>query len=162
MDTVSEDLPDDAPRRRRWWPVIAPLALVLLAVSLLSPTGRHEWALSLFRQPTRFTALFFNDPAALPSGAVAGQLLPVSFSIANSEGRTLGYRYVIAESWSGGSTVLKTAATTISAGRTAAVSTLIRPSCAQSPCRIEISLPGHPEKIDFNLTLFGLGPATGG
>lgn len=162
MDTDPHDLPDETPRRRRWWPVIVPVVLVLLTVSLLSGAGRRQWALSLVQQPTRFTALFFNDPAALPSAAVAGQLLPVSFSIANNEGRTVGYRYVITESSAAGSSVLKTAAGTVGDGRTLAISTVIRPSCARSPCRIEISLPGHPEKIDFRLALFGLGPAAGG
>jgi hypothetical protein len=158
-----DDLPQQA-RHRRWWPFVAPIVLVAVAVSLLTPAGRHQWALSLFRQPTYYTALSFNKAWALPATAAWDAPLSVSFSVANHEGRAVRYRYVLTETAGGGSgrpTTLKQSAKLVPAGSTWTVSTSVRPTCASSTCRVEVSLPGHPETIDFLLDLT-FGPPAGG
>ncbi len=151
-------------RRRRWWPVVAPIALIAVAASLLTPAGRHQWALSLFRQPTYYTALSFNRAWALPATAAWDAPLSISFSVSNHEGRTVTYRYVLSETpvgEPGTATTLKRSARVVPAGATWTVSTSVRPTCASSSCRVEVSLPGYPETIDFlvNLTF---GPPAGG
>ncbi len=117
------------------------------------PAARHQWALSLFRQPTYYTALSFNQAWALPTAVVPGRPVTVSFSVGNHQGRAIRYRYVLTEQWGGNSQVLAESASMVGAGATWTVSTPIRPSCASSPCRIEVALPGHPEIIDFIVTL---------
>jgi hypothetical protein len=158
-----EPLPQPT-RRRRWWPFVAPIALIAVGVSLLTPAGRHQWALSLFRQPTDYTALSFNKAWALPATAAWDAPLSVSFSVSNHEGRTIRYRYLLSETPGGESrtaTTLKQSARVVPAGATWTVSTSVRPTCASSSCRVEVSLPGYPETIDFlvNLTF---GPPAGG
>lgn len=138
---------------RRWWPVLVPLAVLAIGVSLLLPAGRHQWALSLFRQPMRYTALSFNKAWALPTTAVINEPIAISFTIGNQEGRAMDYRYGIIESAGGISHTLGESTRIVAAGATWIVSTVIRPTCATSPCRVEVWLPGHPETIDFLVTL---------
>lgn len=158
-----EDLPQRA-RQRRWWPFVAPIVMIAVVVSVLTPAGRHQWALSLFRQPTYYTALSFNKAWALPATAAWDAPLHVSFSVANHEGRAVRYRYVLTEKADGGSgtaTTLKQSARLVPDGGTWTVSASVRPTCASSTCRVEVSLPGHPETIDFLLNLT-FGPPAGG
>lgn len=139
---------------RRWWPVLAPIALIALVASLLLPAGRHQWALSVFRQPAKYTALSFNDAWELPASANRGSPIPISFTIGNQEGRTLSYTYVVSESDQANfSQTMATAARTLEPGRTWTVTLDVRPTCGPSPCRIQVSVPGHPEHVDFLVIL---------
>jgi hypothetical protein len=102
--TVGADDADAAPRassdsrrRRRRVRVVAPGALLaLLAVSAVaaSATVRHQIALSFVRQPDRFTELYFTEPRQLEKQGNAGNAL-VDFTIANHEGHTSVYPYVV-------------------------------------------------------------------
>jgi hypothetical protein len=143
----------DRHQDRRWWPILVPLALVALAASLVLPAGRHQWALSLFRQPTYYTALSFNRASALPTTAAENALVPFSFTIGNHEGRTITYRYLVTETAAGSkSRVMKQSTKVVVAGAESTVSVAVRFSCALSPCTVQVSLPGHPETIDFLMT----------
>jgi hypothetical protein len=133
--------------------VLAPLAALAIGLSLLWPAGRHQWALSIFRQPARNSVLFFNRAWTLPTTAVIRAPMPVSFTVENDEGRSVNYRYVLRESGGGYSHVLKESARIVDAGGTWSVSAIIRPACNALHCRIEVSLPGYPEVIDFIVTL---------
>ncbi len=141
-------------RSRRWWPVITPIAVVAVGLSLLFPAGRHEWALSLFRQREHYTVLSFDKVSTLPVVAVEAAPLHISFTIANLEGRTIRYRYVLSETRSGTRHTLVTSARTLANGASWKVRTVIRPVCPLvSTCLIKVTLPGHPQSIDFFITL---------
>lgn len=144
---------DHEPGARRWWPILTPLAVIAAGVSLLSPAGRHEWALMLFRQPARYTVLSFNHAAALPATAATGEPIAISFTVGNEEGHAARYRYVISAAGGPGSRILGGSARTVAAGATWTVTRAIRPACSTARCRIEVSLPGHPETIDFLIAL---------
>jgi hypothetical protein len=152
-ERLTSEQPSEIPRQRRWWPILAPLALLAVAASLLVPAARHQWALSLFRQPTHYTALSFDRPWTLPASAVTDQTLAVSFSIANHEGRAVRYRYVLSEQAIGPPQTLAQATKIVKAEATWTVRTSISLTCAASPCRVQVSLPGHPETIDFLLIM---------
>jgi hypothetical protein len=147
------------PGARRWWPILIPLAVLAAGVSLLWPSGRHQWAVSLFRQPTHYTVLSFNDAAALPATAAIDKPITVSFTVGNHEGRAVDYRYILSTAGRERSRVLGQSAKTVAAGAAWTVSTAVRPACGAPRCRIEVSLPGHPETIDFLVVLRGRGPA---
>jgi hypothetical protein len=152
MHTQLSDNSTERPRERRWWPVVAPLALIAIAASLILPAGRHQWALSLFRQPTHYTSLSFDKAWALPSSAAVGAPLTFSFNVSNHEGRAVTYSYRISEAPGKDQTVGRSTKT-VPAGATWTISTSVRAQCTGSPCRVQISLPGHPEVIDFLVTL---------
>jgi hypothetical protein len=153
MPTELSQKPTEHVRERRWWPVVAPLALIAVAASLISPAGRHQWALSLFRQPTYYTSVSFNKAWSLPNTAARGAPVTFSFNVSNHEGRALTYRYLITEGPAGKGPALGQSTRVVAPGATWTVSTSVRALCARSPCRIQVSLPGHPEIIDFLLTL---------
>jgi hypothetical protein len=154
-DRDGEWPPEEGPRRAsiRWWPFLVPVAVLGIAVSLLVPAGRHQWALSLFRQPTRYTVLSFNNASSLPSTAALDEPLPISFTIGNDEGRDTNYSYVLTQTADGVSERLGSSSKFVGNGQAWTVSTVIRPSCIGTPCEIEVSLPGHPETIDFLVAL---------
>ena len=153
--SVRPDRTDQAeePPTRRWWPVLLPLAVLVIGASVLVPSARHQWALSLFRQPTPYTALAFNHASSLPAQAVINKPIAISFTVSNREGHKVSYRYVLTQSPSRTSGVLGQSEKTVAAGATWNVSTMVRPSCPSSPCRVQVSLPGHPETIDFLVSL---------
>lgn len=142
-------------RVRRWSTRLAVLAVLAIAVevSLISPAGRHQWALSLLRQPTPYTVLSFSHAASLPATAIVNKPIRVSFTVGNHEGRVVDYRYVLTATGGGKSRILGQSKKTIAAGATWTVSREVIPACGTSPCRIEVALPGHPETIDFSVSL---------
>ena len=133
--------------------MLVPVAVVAVLVSLLLPAGRHQWALSLIRQPTPYTSLFFTKPAALPAAVSWDAPVPVSFSIQNNQGRPTAYRYVITDSAANQTQQLAEAKRTVRSGATWTVSIVLHPDCAATPCRFDIALPGHPETIDFQVSM---------
>jgi hypothetical protein len=141
--------------RRRWWPVVTVGAAILIAVSLISPAGRHQWALSVFRQPTRYTTLAFKYAWLLPARAKHYQRIPVFFTIGNQEGKALRYRYIMRQTDGHSTRQLSQASAVVAAGATWTVDTSVRPYCNFQPCRVEVLLPGHPEHIDFLVFLSG-------
>jgi hypothetical protein len=153
---VGQRLP---PSARRWWPILIPLAVVAAGASLLWPSGRHQWAVSLLRQPARYTVLSFSDAAALPAAAVIDKPITVSFTVGNHEGRAVDYRYILSAAGGERSRILGESTRIVAAGAEWTVSTAVRPACGAPRCRIEVSLPGHPETIDFLVVLRGRGPA---
>lgn len=138
---------------RRWWPVLVPLVLLTVIISLLLPWGRHQWALALIRQPTPYTAMSFSDASALPTTDIRGQPITLAFAVSNHEGNVVSYHYVVTQQAIGKAQTLTEASRTVSPNTTWSVSTRVIPSCSSSPCRLTVSLSGHPETIDLLLTL---------
>ncbi len=135
-------------RRRR----AAGIALLAAGVSLLVPASRHQWALSLARQPARYTALYFDHAGALPVRVPAAGPVRLSFTIENHEGQAERYRYVVSASSGRGRRLLGGSARVVRAGASWTVSAPVHPGCAAGPCRVQVSLPGHPETIDVLLS----------
>ena len=149
--TVRRDRQQRKVSDRRWWPILTPLVGLAVAVSLLFPASRHQWALSLFRQTTYYTVLSFNHPSALPEAVSKKGPITFTFSVSNQERGAVHYQYVLSVTSSNDSYILKKSAKTVAMGATWTVTMTVRPVCSSSLCRVEISLPGHPEKIDFLL-----------
>ncbi len=138
---------------RRWRTIAVALGVAAIGMSLLVPSARHQWALSVFRQPARYTAISFDAPAKLPAAAFWNQAIPISFTVTNQQGRATTYRYVLSENGDGHSRVIGGASRMVAPGASWDVSTTVRPTCSTSPCQVKISLPGHPETLDFNVNL---------
>jgi hypothetical protein len=148
----SADSADEPPRWGLWLAGTGFVAIVLILASLASPWVRHEWALSLSHQNTPYTQLAFSSAVALPTSAVRGHGIPVSFTIANNEGKQVSYRYVVS-SGSGSELESLTSATKgVSAGNSWDVDVTVVPKCAASTCRIKVSLPKQGESIYFVVT----------
>lgn len=152
------------PARRPWpRPRRAAVAVAVLAAgfSLLVPSLRHQWALTLGRQPAPYTALFFDRPGALPRRVTAGRAVGLTFTVQNHEGRPEAYTYLVTVYGRRGARTLGRSTRTVPPGGSWTVSALVRPACGSSPCRVRVSLPGHPEAIDVLLTPTGAGQPRG-
>jgi len=139
---------------RRRWTVVAAAAVILVGVSLAIPAGRHQWALSLIRQPTPYTALSFEDPYRLPTTLPAGAHLNLAFAVTNREGRDLRYRYVVTSASSGQvPVVLRSGVLVVPVGVKKTESVSVVPACKSSPCRVQVSLPASGETINVQVNL---------
>jgi hypothetical protein len=148
----SETSQDEQPRWEFWLYGAGFVAAVLVVASLLSPWVRHEWALSLGRQNTPYTQLAFNRAAALPVNAVRGKGIPISFAITNDEGKKVAYQYVMASGSGTKLESLSSATKVVAMGASWDVNITVVPMCAESACRIQVSLPEQGESIDFMFT----------
>jgi hypothetical protein len=139
--------------RAAGWGVAAAVVL-LVVLSLITPGGRHQWALSFVRQPTPTTTLAFTHPADLPSAASSGSPVSVAFTVSNQEGRDLDYRYVVTSRSSAQSpAVLAHGVVPVRDGGRRSVSLHVVPRCTTSPCTVKVTLPGPGEAIDMQLDL---------
>lgn len=139
----------------RWWGSGALLTTAIIVGSLFSPYFRHQWALSVGRQSTAYTALSFNNAAKLPATAVRGKAIHVSFTITNETSDPVSYRYVIAAGSGSLLTSVDAATRTVAPGASWAIERFVEPTCPQNTCRIQVSLPQEHEHIDLLLTLKG-------
>lgn len=142
----------DPPRWDFWLLGTGLLAIAIAAASFLSPWARHEWSMSLQRQPTPYTQLGFTNAASLPATGVPGKGIPVSFTITNDEGKQVSYRYVVASGSGTTLTTISSGTTDIAAGQSSGVSIVVVPKCAAASCQVQVSLPEQNESIDFLLT----------
>jgi hypothetical protein len=128
-----------------------PTVLVAVAVTLLIPASRHEWAISLIRQPTRYTELYFDHPTGLPTALTSKQPIAFTFTIANRQGTVVRYPYVISVMPSD-QKLLSSSIVRIGDGHSRSIRARVVPDCLSSPCQIKVSLTGYPESIDFIVT----------
>jgi hypothetical protein len=83
--------------RRPWlWPLIGVVVLAGggLGIAYRHTVG-HQIAISVSRQSTPFTQLYFTHPDDLPKRLIAPGPDSFSFTIANSEGRSTNYAYTV-------------------------------------------------------------------
>lgn len=149
---VSEDFETEQPRWAFWLYGAGLVAVILVVASLVSPWVRNEWKLSLGRENTPYTQLGFSRAAALPTTAVPGKSIPVSFVITNNEGKQVAYRYVVSSGSSAKLESLASAAKVVASGASWAVDINVVPKCATSACHIQVSMPQQGETIDFAFT----------
>jgi hypothetical protein len=94
-DPVAAAPAEGSRRHWRWWLI----GLVVLAAGALGIAYRHtvghQIAISVSRQSTAFTQLYFTQPDALPKRLVAPGPDSFSFTIANSEGHSTNYAYTV-------------------------------------------------------------------
>jgi O-antigen/teichoic acid export membrane protein len=146
-----EDGNRPAPRKgRRWWPSIAVVVVLLVGATLVTPAGRHQWDISILRQPTHDTTLSFENATTLPANVAAGKSVHLLFTVSNNEGRRVDYSYVVTSANADGShaMVLKRSTVAVPAGRTQAVAIVAAPVCASASCRLAVRLPSQKETID--------------
>jgi hypothetical protein len=147
-----QDAQHEPPRWGFWLLGTGLVAAVLILATLLSPWVRNEWALSLGRRDSSYTQLGFTDAAALPATIARGKSVPVSFVVINDEGKNMSYEYVVQSGSGSKLETLKTATKDLTSGESWDVRITVVPKCADSDCRIKVSLPQQAESVDFKFT----------
>jgi len=92
-------VPNFSARPAAWlWLLVALLVAVSYFVAVAGTHGGDlvtAWTLATTHEPERYTALYFSNPAQLPSFARASTKQTVPFHIVNHEGAAKTYRYRI-------------------------------------------------------------------
>jgi hypothetical protein len=79
-------------RDRRWTYVPWLIGAVAVAALLLLEPVREQVRLSFTEVPEPYTALFFDNPEALPLTTTVGRAIDVRYSVRNVEGHEVAYR----------------------------------------------------------------------
>lgn len=75
---------------------LSALYLVMISAGAIGRTATYqEWSRLLAPQNETFTALYFENPAALPEKVAAGERIDFAFTIENSEGTNQEYAYIV-------------------------------------------------------------------
>ena len=115
----------------------------------MSKQFRHQLALSIVRQPTPYTQLYFTHPGALPGKLKVGQKNTFDFTIVNDENRAYRYTYIVMLDDSKKHLVVSTATATINNGQSATRSVTIVPKDRKSKYLITVTLEGMNQSIRF-------------
>jgi hypothetical protein len=126
------------------------VVLVILGVATAySKQFRHQIAISIVRQPTPYTQLYFTSPAALSEKLKVDQKNNFEFTIENDEARTYHYTYVVTLEDSRSHLVVSKTSVTMSNGdRVTRVVTVV-PKDRKSTYLITITLEGMNQSIHF-------------
>jgi hypothetical protein len=149
---LARSMPKGESTGHRWWPWVAGIVAIGVGVSLLFPTARHQWALSVVRQPTPYTTLSFVHAVALPTAVPTEGEVSFSFTIANNEGRDMTYHYVVSSAdrtANQATAILQRGTLHLPTGHKGTASAEVRPVCSTATCRVVVSLEGQSESIDF-------------
>lgn len=95
-DQLRSSRPRKARRIRRPFIVMLSFAGLLAALFVASPQQFvHQIEISVIRQPTPYTQLFFNDPNAIPSRLRLDRPNRFTFTIVNDEGQSSLYHFTV-------------------------------------------------------------------
>jgi hypothetical protein len=98
--------------------VMAALVVTVGLVEVIRGPLAHQAALSLRRQPERYTELFFPRPLRLPTEVSAGGHLTFSFAVSNHGDAAGSYRYTVTESGARGTIQAEGSDLQVAAGQT--------------------------------------------
>lgn len=104
-DQLRSSRPRKARRIRRSCIVMLSSAGLLVALFAASPRQFvHQIEISVVRQPTPYTQLFFSDPSTIPGTLRLDRRNKFAFTIVNDEGQSSLYHFAVAVSTTGVST----------------------------------------------------------
>jgi hypothetical protein len=124
----------------------------LTALAWGSAAVRRQISLSVTRQPTPFTELYFTDHTNLPAFLSTSYTNEFAFTIGNHEGEALSYPYVVTAKSSQATTTLATGTVKVDSGRSVRVPVSFLAPEPATQYVITVQLSGHPELIHFAAT----------
>jgi hypothetical protein len=132
--------------------VVAVLSFIGLFVGLFVAFPRQfvrQVEISVVRQPTPYTQLFFNNPTALPSQLRVNRANKFAFTIVNDQGRSWLYRYTVTASTAGSSTVAGRGSLTIRNGGSLTCTVAVVPKLRKSRYLVTVMLDTPDQSIHF-------------
>jgi hypothetical protein len=124
------------------------ILIIIAAAAALSKQVRHQLALSVVRQPTPYTQLYFPHPGTLTKKLKVDRKNTFQFAIANDENRAVRYTYIVLLDGSK-SRHVSTATVTVSNGQTVTPSVTVVPRKRKSRYQISVTLKGMNQSIHF-------------
>jgi hypothetical protein len=127
------------------------ILILIAAAAALSKQFRHQLALSIARQPTAYTQLYFPHPGTLPGKLKVDRKNTFQFAIVNDENRAVRYTYIVLFDGSKSRRV-STTTVTVSNGQTVTPSVTVVPRERKSRYQISVTLKGMNQSIHFYAT----------
>lgn len=151
-----DDIPAPYQPKKRKGRLVTVIILILifagLLVGLITAFPRqfiHQVEISVVRQPTPYTQLFFSNPAMLPSVLHIDRRNTFIFTIVNDQGRSQLYRYTVTMSTTGSSTVASKGSLAISNGRSVTRAVAVVPRSRRSRFLISVVINATGQSIHF-------------
>ena len=134
------------------WRVVAVVTVIgagAAAAVLQSPSGRRQIANSVTRQPTPFTELYFTDDNRIPKVLSVSKPNTVGFTIANHEGKTVDYVYVVTARGPQGTSTIRKDSVSVPSGQLVDESVEFTSDQPGTTYLITVLLSGRSEMIHF-------------
>jgi hypothetical protein len=109
----------------------------------------HQITLSVTKQPTPFTELYFSNPNGLPKSLSLSRPNLFRFTVVNHEGRDAVYSYVVTLASSYGNSTITQGRIDLSNGMSATRLVDVRPTHGATEYVTTVSLQGRSETIRF-------------
>jgi hypothetical protein len=109
----------------------------------------HQVQISLIRQPTPYTQLFFSDPTALPTQLHVNRRDKFAFTIVNDEGRSQFYQYIVTMTPARSYVVVVKGTMALPNGGTGIRAVNVQPKFRQSRYLINVVIAGTGQSIHF-------------
>lgn len=145
-----------APQRpnRPPWSIAAATVLILIGIvgiwAICFPAQfRQQLDVSVFRQPTPYTQLFFSKPTALPQALELNQANRFSFTVINNQGRPATYRYTVTISDTKQQQVSGAGSFTIGDSQRITRTVAVVPTARQTRYLVKVALSGTTDFIQF-------------
>lgn len=143
-----------APRKKTSLPLYIGIGLIIFILaaavaSMLSKSLRHQIALSIVRQPTPYTQLYFSHAGTLPEQLKIDQKNTFDFTIANDESRAYRYTYTVTLDDSRSHSVVSTETVTIDDGGDVTRPVTVVPKDHKAKYLVTIALEGMNQSIHF-------------
>ena len=119
------------------------------AAAALSKQFRHQIEISVVRQVTPYTQLYFVSPTKLPTQLKVDQDNAFEFSIENDEGHAYHYIYTVTLDDSRSHVVVSTDTVDISDGDRTIRGVVVKPKDPKSKYLITVTLEGLNQSIHF-------------
>jgi hypothetical protein len=123
---------------------------IIGALAIAFPSGFvHQVEISIVKQPTSYTQLFFSNPSALPGKMAIDQENKFTFTIINDENRSETYEYIVTMRVSGSVAIIRRGSAKIINGESASFTVDVRPRARRSRYQITVALVGTGQSIHF-------------
>lgn len=128
---------------------LAVILILIAAAALVSKQVRHQLALSIVRQPTPYTQLYFSHIAMLSGKLSVDQKNTFDFTIVNDENRVYSYTYTVSADDSKTHLVASREVVTIDSGSSVTRAVTIVPKDRKAKYLITVTLEGMNQSIHF-------------
>lgn len=153
-DERRNGVPASQPPNKRTWQLAGAVALLFVtvigALAIAFPKQlAHQVEISVVRQPTPYTQLFFSDSAVLPKQLKVDRMNTFTFTVINDQGLSETYHYIVTMTSSKSREVVSQGSFTIINNASTRRSVAVKPKYRRSHYLITVALSGTADFIQF-------------
>lgn len=146
--------PEAPPRRRLTWKVALAVALTVIGIvgifGICFPNQfKRQFDISVTRQPTPYTQLFFASSTTLPKELQVNRANSVKFTVVNNEGHAATYHYTVTMTVKQDQKIAGQGSFTLGDNQSTTQTAVVKPTSRKSQYLIKIALDGTNNFIQF-------------